>query len=84
MLIRYRSPGHFDEAIAVRVRPAELRRSSFRMQFEMRGEDDRLVAEGYGVLVGYDYVAGRAEPLSDELVAVLEAAAPAEDGRASR
>ena len=28
--------------------------------------DGRLVADGYGVLVGYDYVEGRARPIPDE------------------
>ena len=29
--------------------------------------DDRKVAEGYGTLVGYDYDAGKPQPLPDEL-----------------
>jgi acyl-CoA thioesterase FadM len=33
--------------------------------------DGRLLAEGYGVLVGYDYAAGRAMALTDDVRAVL-------------
>jgi acyl-CoA thioester hydrolase len=67
--IAYRSPAHFGEEIRTWVWPSELRRSSLRLRFEMRSESDgRLIADGYGVLVGYDYAAGKARPLPDELV----------------
>ena len=35
--------------------------------------DDRLLAEGWGALVGYDYTAGSACPLPDVLVTALQA-----------
>jgi acyl-CoA thioester hydrolase len=39
----------------------------------MRSESDgRLIAEGYGVLVGYDYAAEEARPVPDELRRKLE------------
>jgi acyl-CoA thioester hydrolase len=39
-----------------------------RVEFEMRSEaDGRLLADGYGVLVGYDYAAGKAQPVPEEL-----------------
>jgi acyl-CoA thioester hydrolase len=64
--IAYRSPAHYDEEIRTWIRPAELKRSSLRLDFEMRAEgDDRLVADGYGVLVGYDYTSGRAQAIPD-------------------
>jgi acyl-CoA thioester hydrolase len=66
--INYRSPASFDEDIRVFVRPGELKRSSVRLDFQMRCDgDDRLVAEGYGVVVGYDYEAGRAQPIPEEV-----------------
>jgi acyl-CoA thioester hydrolase len=66
--INYRSPGFFDEDIATSVRPAGLARSSFRIEFEMRSHrDGRLLAEGYGVLVGYDYANGKAARLPKRL-----------------
>ena len=65
--IAYRSPAFFDEQIRTYVWPSELRRSSLRISFEMRAEgDDRLVADGWGVLVGYDYESGRPQPIPDE------------------
>ena len=42
---------------------------------DVRVGDDRLVAEGYGVVVGYDYAAGRSMPLPDSLRAALGAGA---------
>jgi len=66
--IRYRSPGFFDEVLRIFIRPGELRRSSFELLFEIRGEDDdRLVAEGSGTMVGYDYSAARAEAIPDDI-----------------
>jgi acyl-CoA thioester hydrolase len=66
--IAYRSPAHFGEEIRTWVWPTDLRRSSIRLEFSMRSESDgRLLAEGYGVLVGYDYAEGAARPLPDEL-----------------
>lgn len=55
------------------MRPSDLRRSSVRIEFEMcNTEDGRLLAEGYGVLVGYDYERGKARPIPAELRERLE------------
>jgi acyl-CoA thioester hydrolase len=64
--IDYRSPGHFDEEVAIRVRPAEIGTKSLKLEFDMR-VGDRLLAEGYGVLVGYDYEAQQSAPLPETL-----------------
>jgi acyl-CoA thioester hydrolase len=73
--INYRAPAFFDEQIRTRVRPDNFERSSFRVYFEMSAETDRrLLAEGYGVLVGYDYTAGHATPLPERLIEALRAA----------
>jgi acyl-CoA thioester hydrolase len=74
--INYRSPVVFDEEVAVACSIGNVRRSSFRVEFEMR-VGTRLVAEGYGVLVGFDYVAQTAAQLPDALRATLEAEAAA-------
>jgi acyl-CoA thioester hydrolase len=72
--IAYRAPAYLDEEIRTSIRPSHLERSSFRTGFEMHaGEERRLVAEGYGVYVGYDYVAERAQPLPDRLRERLQA-----------
>ena len=52
--INYRSPVHFDEDVAIECSVGEIRRSAFQMRFTMTVED-RLVADGYGWLVGFDY-----------------------------
>jgi len=62
--INYRAPAFFDEEIRTCIRPGEIRRSSARLEFAMfAAGDERLLADGYGVVVGYDYAAGRAMPL---------------------
>jgi acyl-CoA thioester hydrolase len=71
--IAYRAPAFFGDEIRTWITPSEMRRSSLRLDFEMRVEaDDRLVADGWGVLVGYDYEAGEARPLPDSLREMLE------------
>jgi acyl-CoA thioester hydrolase len=71
--INYRAPAFYDDEIRTWVRPGDVARSSFRVYFEMRAEaDDRLLAEGYGVLVGYDYRAGRAMALPDAMRDALQ------------
>jgi len=62
--INYRSPVMFDELVEVRCSVGEVRRSAFEMRFEMRVED-RLAAEGYGWLVGFDYAEQTAAPLPE-------------------
>jgi acyl-CoA thioester hydrolase len=74
--INYRSPVHFDEVVDVMCSIGNVRRSSFRVEFEMR-VGSRLVAEGYGVLVGFDYVAQQAAQLPDALRETLEREADA-------
>ena len=70
--VRFASPGFYEEVLRVDVRPTELRRSSVKLAFEMRCEaDERLVADGWGTLVGYDYSAGRAAPLPEAVTTRL-------------
>ncbi len=64
--IFYRSPGQFDEEVCVDLRVADVRRSSFKLEFRMR-VGERLLADGYGTLVGYAYEHQRATPLPDGL-----------------
>jgi acyl-CoA thioester hydrolase len=72
--IAYRSPARYGEEIRTFVWPQELERSSVRLGFEMRAEGDgRLVADGWGTLVGYDYAAGGARPIPDPVREALEA-----------
>jgi acyl-CoA thioester hydrolase len=72
--INYRSPVLFDEEVAIRCSIGNVKRSSFRVEFEMR-VGSRLAAEGYGVLVGFDYSEQTAAQLPDELRETLDAEA---------
>ena len=78
--ISYRAPAFFGDMIRTYVWPSELKRSSLRLAFEMRSEkDDRLVADGWGTLVGYDYGEGRPQPIPDVLRERVEPQIPAPD-----
>jgi len=78
--IAYRSPAFYPEEIRTWIRPRQLRRSSFRAEFRMEaGPERRLVAEGWGALVGYDYPAGRAAPLPEGVAGALRAAGATEE-----
>jgi acyl-CoA thioester hydrolase len=76
--INYRAPAFFDDEIRTCVRPAEIARSSVKLAFAMRRVgDERLLAEGYGVVVGYDYAAGRSMALPEPFRAALASHVPA-------
>ncbi len=78
--IAYKAPAFFGDEIRTYIWPSELKRSSLRLAFEMRTEkDDRLVAEGWGTLVGYDYGAGEPRPIPDVLRERIEPQIPAPD-----
>jgi acyl-CoA thioester hydrolase len=72
--INYRSPVYFDEEVAVECSIGEVRRSAFQVKFTMRVAD-RIAAEGYGWLVGFDYGSEKSTPLPESFRAVLENAA---------
>lgn len=70
--INYRAPAFYDEEIRTCIRAGEVRRSSARLEFAMFAVgDDRLLAEGYGTVVGYDYAAGRPMPLPESFKTAL-------------
>jgi acyl-CoA thioester hydrolase len=78
--IAYKAPAFFGDTIRTYIWPSELKRSSLKLAFEMRAEnEDRLVAEGWGTLVGYDYGAGEPRPIPDVLRARIEPQIPAPD-----
>lgn len=71
--IAYRSPVYFDEEVEVECSVGEVRRSAFQVLFRMT-VGERLAAEGYGWLVGFDYTTQRATPLPERLRHALEVA----------
>jgi acyl-CoA thioester hydrolase len=64
--VTYRSAMHEGDLVTVRCSVGDVRRSSFRIWFQMR-VGDRLATEGYGVLVGYDDGSARATNLQPAL-----------------
>jgi acyl-CoA thioester hydrolase len=64
--ITYRSPGRYGERIDTLLRPTTLGQSSFRCEFELR-VGERVLADGYSVMVAYDNAAGRSVPIPDLL-----------------
>src|SRR3954447_6450555 len=72
--INYRAPVAFDEEVEVRCWIGEVRRSACEVRFEMH-VGERLVAEGFGWLVGFDYATQRAARLPEELREQLARAA---------
>ena len=64
--LAYRSPGMFGERVDTRLRPEELGRTSLRIAAEMR-VGDRLLADGYTVMVLVDPATTRPMPLPEHL-----------------
>ena len=71
--INYRSPVYFDEELVVECSIGEVRRSAFQVNFRM-AVGERVAADGYGWLVGFDYQAEKASPLPEPFRMVLEGA----------
>jgi acyl-CoA thioester hydrolase len=66
--VRYHRRIGFPERLDVALRVGKLGRSSFGMDFEIRGAATAdLLASGSTVQVAFDYAAGRSKPLSDEV-----------------
>jgi len=64
--IAYRSPSFLGETLAVGVRVGRLGTKSMEFEFEIRGADGRLVAEGSSVHVTFDYDRREPIPVPDE------------------
>jgi len=80
--ISYRSPGQLGERIETLLRPDEVGRSSFRLDFEMR-VGERVIADGHSIMVFYDRAAERPAPLPALLRARLLADGARERSRAA-
>jgi acyl-CoA thioester hydrolase len=74
----YRSPAYFDEELQTAVRPVDIGRSAYRIEFETRA-GERVIGDGHAVLVGYDYTKRESVPLPDDVRARLEEAATGPD-----
>jgi acyl-CoA thioester hydrolase len=69
--IDYRRPAKYGDWLDVRLGIASFGRSSFTYEYEIRDTDGALIAEARTVLVRFDYVAGRAVPLTEDLKQLL-------------
>jgi acyl-CoA thioester hydrolase len=68
----YRAPAYFGDELEVRLKVGRIGGSSFTLEYEIgRVADERIVAEGKTVMVGYDYTAGAPVPLPDATRALL-------------
>jgi len=65
----YRSPAVLEDELEVRVRIPKVRTKRFDFEYcIVSGRDQRLVAEGMSVQVGYDYETGTSASLPQKLV----------------
>jgi len=64
--ISFRSPAHLGERLEVRHRVSRVGETSLTFDFEVRGGDGRLVAEGTTVHVAFDYGVRRPVPVPEE------------------
>lgn len=65
--IDFRTPATTGQILDVAVAVTGFGRTSFRMAYELRDGDGRLVATAKSVQAAYDYGAGRTVPLSDAI-----------------
>ena len=68
----YRRPARYGEVLEVRLRVAEIGRTSFRYEYEIVDQAGRSVAAAKTVQVMYDYAAGKPVAVPPEIRAVLE------------
>jgi acyl-CoA thioester hydrolase len=74
--IAYRSPAFLGEELAVGIRVGRLGTKSIEFEFEIRGRDGRLVADGSSVHVTFDYDRREPIPVPDEWRRRIEAHEP--------
>jgi acyl-CoA thioester hydrolase len=71
--IIYRSPALFRENLLIGLRTSWIKRSSFGFEYEMReGRNLRLIAEGGGTHVMFDYLTQRSMPMPEEWINLIE------------
>ena len=67
----YRRPARYGDTLEVRMKVAEIGRTSFRYEYEIVDEQGRLVVTAKTVQVMYDYVAEKPVPIPDDIRALL-------------
>ena len=69
----YKRPSRYGDTLEVRLTVAEIGRTSFRYEYEIRDEQGRTVLTARTVQVMYDYAANRPVPIPDSIRALLSA-----------
>jgi len=69
----YRRPAKYGDTLEIRMRVAEIGRSSFRYEYEIVDTEGRTVLTAKTVQVMYDYAAEKPVPIPDHIRALLSA-----------
>jgi acyl-CoA thioester hydrolase len=69
----YRRPARYGDTLEIRMRVAEIGRSSFRYEYEIVDTSGRTVLTAKTVQVMYDYAAEKPVPIPDHIRALLTA-----------
>lgn len=67
----YKRPVRYGDSIEIRMRIAELGRTSFRYEYEIVDAEGRTVLTAKTVQVMYDYAAGKPVAIPDDIRALL-------------
>ena len=67
----YKRPSRYGETLEVRLRVAEIGRTSFRYDYQVVDEQGRTVLTAKTVQVMYDYAANTPVPIPDSIRALL-------------
>jgi acyl-CoA thioester hydrolase len=67
----YRRPSRYGDTLEIRLRVAEIGRTSFRYEYEIVDGQGRTVLTARTVQVMYDYAAGKPVPIPDAIRALL-------------
>jgi acyl-CoA thioester hydrolase len=67
----YKRPARYGDTLEVRMRVAELGRTSFRYEYEIVDAEGRTVLTAKTVQVMYDYAAEQPVPIPDDIRALL-------------
>lgn len=67
----YKRPSRYGDTLEVRMRVAEIGRTSFRYEYEIVDADGGIVLKAKTVQVMYDYGAEKPVPIPDDIRALL-------------
>ena len=67
----YKRPARYGDTLEIRMRVAEIGRTSFRYEYEIVDADGRPILIAKTVQVMYDYAAERPVPIPDNICALL-------------